>query len=190
MLLALLCVAQKREEKQVAAVDKKLKKTTKQLKTSLKRTKTSSKRLQALPKLIKSVQALANKYARLRDCDGTGGAGCISCGKWFPYEELDGGHYIPTTTSSTRFNEENIHGQCWKCNRFLHGNLRGYFRGLEKKLGRERLDALEASATSRKWTRLELEELKTYYKDKINGLGRMATTSEETAEKVLDLLSS
>lgn len=125
------------------------------------------KKLQPLPKLIKTVQALANKYARLRDCDGTGGANCISCGLWFEYDMLDGGHYIPTTTSSTRFNEDNIHAQCHRCNRFLHGNLRGYFRGLEAKLGRERLDDLEASATSRKWTRDELAELKEYYTKKI-----------------------
>ena len=122
---------------------------------------------QPLPKLIKSTQALANKYARLRDCFGSGGAACISCQKWFEYEELDGGHYIPTTTSSTRFSEDNIHAQCHRCNRFLHGNLGGYFRGLEAKIGRERLDALEASATTRKWSRPELEEIKLYYKKKI-----------------------
>jgi hypothetical protein len=123
--------------------------------------------LTSLSQLKKSVQALANKYARLRDCRGTGGACCISCGEWKIFAELDGGHYIPTTISSTRFNEDNINAQCHQCNRFLHANLRGYFRGLEKKLGRERLDALEASAGPYKWTRPELEDLKLYYKQKI-----------------------
>jgi hypothetical protein len=116
---------------------------------------------------VSSVQALANKYARLRDCGGSDGAGCISCGKWFPYPELDGGHYIPTTVSSTRFDERNINAQCHRCNRFLHANLRGYFRGLEKKLGRDGLDDLEASAGPKKWTREELENIKIEYKAKI-----------------------
>lgn len=131
-----------------------------------------AKKTQPLPKLIKTVQALANKYARLRDCYGNDGTGCISCGQWFGYDMLDGGHYIPTTTSSTRFNEININAQCHRCNRFLHGNLRGYFRGMEAKYGRDRLDDLEASATSRKWTRPELLELKEYYNDKIRNIER------------------
>ncbi len=126
-----------------------------------------TKKLTSLPKLIKQVQARANLYARLRDCFGADGAACISCGLWKSFEDLDGGHYIPTTTSSTRFDEDNIHAQCHRCNRFLHGNLRGYFRGLEKKLGRKRLDALDASAGPRKWTRPELLELKSYYDNKI-----------------------
>jgi len=123
-----------------------------------------------LPKLKKQVQALANKYARLRDCFGDDGAACISCGEWFPFERLDGGHYIPTTTSSTRFDERNIHAQCHRCNRFLHGNLRLYFRGLEKKLGRDGLDDLESIAGPRKWDRSELNRIKDDYKKKIKAI--------------------
>lgn len=128
------------------------------------------KKLTPLPKLKKQLQALANKHARLRDCFGEGGGACISCGQWFPYALLDGGHYIPTTVSSTRFNEVNINIQCHKCNRFLHGNIRGYFRGMEAKYGRQRLDDLEASAGPRKWTRDELLAMKEYYKEKIRAI--------------------
>jgi hypothetical protein len=80
------------------------------------------------------------------------------------FEELDGGHYIPTTVSSTRFDERNINAQCHRCNRFLHANLRGYFRGLEAKLGRSGLDDLEALAAPTKWTRQELNAIRDYYK--------------------------
>ncbi len=144
---------------------------------------------QPLPKLKKSVQDLANKYARLRDCDGNGGAACISCGKWFSYEQLDGGHYIPTTVSSTRFDERNIHAQCHRCNRFLHANLRGYFRGLEKKLGRSGLDDLEAIAGPKKWTREELTELKEYYNGKIKALqaGKTPGTESDPRLEVLEM---
>lgn len=116
---------------------------------------------------LQTVQTLANKYARLRDTFGTGGAACISCGVWKSFEELDGGHFIPTTVSSTRFDERNINAQCHRCNRFLHGNQRGYFRGLEKKLGRSELDDLEAGAAGHKWTQDELKALKEYYAEKI-----------------------
>jgi hypothetical protein len=97
-----------------------------------------------------------------------GGAACISCGEWKSYEELDGGHFIPTTYSSTRFDERNINAQCHRCNRFLHGNTRLYFRGMEAKYGRAVVDGLESAAGAYKWTRAELEQLKRYYKDKIN----------------------
>lgn len=118
----------------------------------------------------KSVQALANRYARERDCFGHSGTGCISCGEWTSFEKLDGGHYIPSTVSSTRFDERNINAQCHKCNRFLHANLRGYFRGLEAKLGRDGLDDLESIAGPYKWTREELNALKLYYKRKLADL--------------------
>jgi len=144
---------------------------------AVKPKKTTKKKNITRPKKsvsLASVQTLANKYARLRDCFGNDGAGCISCGRWFSYEELDGGHYLPATShySSTRFDERNINAQCHRCNRFLHGNLRGYFRGLEKKLGRSGLDDLEAAGHPYKWSQDELRELRSYYNDRITAIGR------------------
>ena len=122
--------------------------------------------------MLDSLQTIANRYARERDCFGDTGAACISCGKWFPFEELDGGHYIPATAThaALRFDERNINAQCHRCNRFLHANLRGYFRGLEKKLGRDGLDDLEAADGPKKWTKEEIDELKLYYKRKLADL--------------------
>ena len=122
--------------------------------------------------MLDSLQTIANRYARERDCFGDTSTACISCGKWFPFEELDGGHYVPATAthSALRFDERNINAQCHKCNRFLHANLRGYFRGLEKKLGRDGLDDLEAADGPKKWTKEEIDELKLYYKRKLADL--------------------
>ena len=145
------------------------------------------KKLQSIPKLKKSVQALANRYARLRDCFGSDGAFCISCGIWFPLEGLDGGHYRPTTHSATRFREDNIWAQCHKCNRFLHGNLTGYFRGLEAKIGRPALDRLDAIPRDHTWTRDELEELKVYYKEKINAIERGEDPTSDTGLGLSDM---
>lgn len=119
-----------------------------------------------------SLQVLANRYARERDCFGQDGANCISCGHWFSFEELDGGHYVPATSThaALRFDERNINAQCHKCNRFLHANLRGYFRGLEEKLGRDGLDDLEAADGPKTWTKEEIDELKRYYKQKLTDI--------------------
>ena len=40
------------------------------------------------------------------------------------------------------FDEENIHGQCVRCNKWLHGNLAVYSTNLLALLGKKRFDAL------------------------------------------------
>lgn len=123
--------------------------------------------------LTARVKTMAQKYARLRDCGGyEGSAICISCGTLKPYKELDGGHFIPSTCSATRFDERNINAQCHKCNRFLHGNQRHYAKGMLTKYGQEAIDELEAIEFSiKKWTYDELSELYDYYVDKLKEWG-------------------
>lgn len=117
--------------------------------------------------LKKKAQKLANEYARRRDCMN-GGANCISCGLWFDYEDLDGGHFMPTTVPGVRFDERNINAQCRKCNRFGHGEQAKYFVGMEKKYGREVIDYLMNPIHKRYiWDRYELEDIIEYYKKKI-----------------------
>lgn len=120
-----------------------------------------------------ATQAACNKYARLRDCFGDTGTGCISCGQWTPYEKLDGGHFIPTTSSDIRFDERNVNAQCQRCNRFLHGNPRHYYKGMLRKFGQDVVDDLESREfVSKKWTREELLAIRKYYNDKIKRIER------------------
>lgn len=118
----------------------------------------------------KGIQALANRYCRLRDTRGDGAA-CISCGQWFQHDYLQGGHFMPTTVSSIRFDERNIHAQCVTCNLYLHGNQAKYFAGLEQKLGREVVNELLEAPRAYKWTRQELEDIGNYYKAKLKEIG-------------------
>jgi hypothetical protein len=116
--------------------------------------------------MIHKLQQLVQKYARLRDCGGMDGkANCISCNRLFKYEELDGGHFIPKTSSSVMFDERNINAQCRKCNRFLSGNSRHYSKGMVKKYGQATVDELESlEFTPRKWTTEEIYNLIEKYK--------------------------
>jgi len=120
--------------------------------------------------LIKKLKTKAQLYARLRDCNGkSGGCNCISCRRWFPFAELDGGHFIRATHSATAFLEDNINAQCRKCNRFEDGAQHRYYINLVKKIGQERVDALmELEYISKKWTMPELEELLQYYNTKLS----------------------
>ena len=65
---------------------------------------------------------------------------CISCGK---YTTLQAGHfYSAGNHPSAKFNEDNVNGQCKKCNYFLSGNLLPYRENLIKKIGQERVDKI------------------------------------------------
>ena len=118
--------------------------------------------------LIERVQRRANLYARLRDTRKEGGAGCISCGVYKPLADLDGGHFIATTSAAVRFDERNINAQCLRCNRFLHSNARGYYKGMLAKYGPDVTAELESQEfLTKKWQETELLALDEYYKEKI-----------------------
>lgn len=115
---------------------------------------------------IKVLQAVFNRFIRLRDKD----KGCISCGK-----ELTGiyhaGHFFPTSSHpELRFNEDNVMGQCIKCNAHLHGNLGQYANKLPKRIGWERFEKLYEPTTALKLTIPEILELIKFYKEKIKTL--------------------
>lgn len=107
-----------------------------------------------LPALLKKAQIVFNRWIRNRDKD----KGCISC----PAQVSEAGHYYSQGHhSALRFNEVNTNGQCTRCNRFLHGNLIAYRKGIIKRHGQQKLDLLDSAARNRvkKWSRVELEEI-------------------------------
>lgn len=120
---------------------------------------------------IKETQVAFNAYIRERDKDQA----CICCGKPLGESKLGGGfdcgHYRSTGSAPhLRFNEDNAHGQTKFCNRYRAGNAINYRFGLIKRIGLERVEALEADNEPRKWTIDELKELKQKYKDKLKEL--------------------
>ena len=89
-----------------------------------------------------SIKALRRKldlafsfYIRQRDQ----GKPCITCGKHAP---LQAGHFIKRQHQATRWDERNCHGQCVRCNMWLHGNEGAYALALVDKYGRATVDEL------------------------------------------------
>lgn len=110
----------------------------------------------SLPKLLAKTQKVFNAWVRNRDRE----KGCVSCksGK----VEQASHFYSAGKHSALRFTEDNCHGACVRCNYFLSGNLLPYRATLLKRIGQQRLDILEATATRRavhKWSRFELEQI-------------------------------
>lgn len=106
-------------------------------------------------------------YIRLRDTMPNGMFRCISCGNIKPFSEADCGHFFSRKHGSTRWDEDNCHAQCIRCNRFLDGNLVNYRSNLIVKIGQERFDELEyRHHQTRQWRKSEIKELLDFYKDK------------------------
>lgn len=102
----------------------------------------------SVAELIKKAQKAFNAYIRERDKE----LPCINCGK---YKTLQAGHLYPTSTySALRFNEDNTNGECLHCNYFnSQSHSYGYRINLEKKIGKERLQALDDLAAQSKRNR-------------------------------------
>lgn len=116
-----------------------------------------------VPQLIKIAVRHFHLFIRNRDQ----GQPCISCGK---HTKLQAGHfYSAGNNPATRFDEDNVHGQCLKCNYFLSANLLPYRANLIEKIGLERYELLEQKVENskkqiHKWDRFDLIELILKYK--------------------------
>lgn len=99
------------------------------------------------PKLKLKAQTVFNAFIRKRD----EGLPCISCGS---YNTAHASHFMSAGNYNyLRFNEDNVHLSCVKCNTFLHGNLIEYRKRLIQKIGQERVEYLELMGTIHRTTK-------------------------------------
>jgi len=66
---------------------------------------------------------------------------CFTCGKHLPLKARQAGHYIPREVKFLRWDFDNVHVQCAKCNVAMGGNLKQYSERLPSGV-RHRLDFL------------------------------------------------
>ena len=135
------------------------------IKTEKEAYKIEKDRIKTRSDWIKEVQHACNAYIRARDRDQP----CISCGKRLE-KGYHAGHFRPTTHAPTRFNEDNIHGQCIQCNLYLHGNTERYKESLVLRIGLDRVNKLFEPHEPAKWTIEDLKTMKTEFKLKLKAL--------------------
>lgn len=125
--------------------------------------------LKTLSDYKKEARLVFQKWIRERDKNKP----CISCSSntsnlW------DGGHYLKAELySGLIFNEDNVHKQCRKCNRFLGGNELNYRKGLIERYGVKFVEDLESIADEnrvKKYTKEELIEIKKKYQTKLKNI--------------------
>ena len=112
-----------------------------------------------------------HEYIRRRDADNSSGyCSCISCNKPIHFTESDAGHFIGRQHLATRWNENNVHAQCRKCNRFEYGRQYEYSLALGADLAEE---LLLASRQIMKLSDFEYMEIFEEYRDKLEELKKI-----------------
>lgn len=113
--------------------------------------------LKTLSDWRKEAQTAVNAYVRVRDADKP----CISCGRHHQ-GQYHAGHYLSRGAHpELSLDERNIHKQCSVCNNHLSGNQIEYRKGLIARYGIEYVEWLEGPHQPKKYSREELEALKT-----------------------------
>ena len=112
----------------------------------------------AIKSILINLRMQLHGYIRERDK----GKLCISCNSQWTHEFQAGHFYKSELYSSLKFDKDNIHGQCKKCNLFLEGNEGGYRLGLIRRYGQGFVEILDKKAAkykkdSFKW---DIEDLK------------------------------
>lgn len=129
-----------------------------------------------ITKLKSEAQSIFNKYVRLRDH----GLPCISCGRvmngssfYAKASDIDASHYRSRGAApQLSFNLHNVHSACTVCNRQLSGNIVSYRLGLIKKIGEEKVIALESNNLTRKFDRDYLARIKAIFSKKVKKIER------------------
>lgn len=118
-------------------------------------------------KVLKELaQKIFNMYIRERDAK----LPCISCGTTNDIQ-YHASHFKPAGGYSyLRFDENNVHKSCVRCNSHLAGNLVPYRVALIEKIGIKEVERLEKPNQLKRWKAEELQEIITTYRAKIKEL--------------------
>ena len=112
-----------------------------------------------------------SQYIRQKDAvDGY--SKCVTCGNVNHYKKHHAGHFIPQSQgNAVRFEENNVHVQCLRCNVHLGSNGPEYYTFMLDTYGQEEIDRLRAlSNTTVKYTIADLQELEQKFKQKLEDL--------------------
>ncbi len=119
--------------------------------------------------LKKQARIYCHKYIRLRDKD----LPCVSCGcQYNELNTLQAGHFKNDGNHAmVRYNEDNLAGQCVRCNMHKGGEEKRYEVELRRRIGDARVDHILSIAFDVKsYSVVELKEIIDTYKSKIRDL--------------------
>jgi 5-methylcytosine-specific restriction endonuclease McrA len=114
--------------------------------------------------LKKKADAVFSKYIRNRDSED-GFAECFTCGVQKPISQMQAGHFVSRAVNKLRYDELNVHAQCYSCNVVKHGDLYTYAKKLDEFHGDGTAEMLHAQRhDTHKFTIGELQQVIEEYK--------------------------
>jgi hypothetical protein len=129
------------------------------------------KKLVSMSLLEKKLDKIFSIYSRLKDADEGGTVTCVTCNVLKHWKDVDAGHFIKRQYRSVRWNDMNVHPQCFRCNHFMGGRQDDYANFIIKTYGQESFNLLMASKYQIvKHTRSDLEEMIEEYSQKVKGM--------------------
>jgi len=115
-------------------------------------------------KLIEKLDKVFSLFIRLRD-----NCICYTCGKRGEIRQMQAGHYVSRKCMLLRWDEKNVHCQCYACNVCKHGDLITYRERLVKDYGQSAIEELESKRyITYKHSIEDLEKLIDFYKNAID----------------------
>jgi len=90
-----------------------------------------------------------SEYVRRSEANKDGYVACVTCGivKYWKGDGMHAGHFVPQAQGdAARFELDNIHTQCYRCNVNLGGNGAEYTPWMIAKYGQERVDEIRQLA--------------------------------------------
>lgn len=129
------------------------------------------KKKQSLRTLKAKAWSLFSEYVRRKYADANGYARCYTSGAVMPWKELQCGHAIGGRHGAVLFDEEICRPQSVRDNVFLRGNYPIFTTKLIKENGMAWWESkLEGAKRVVKYTRSDLEDLISEYKQKLESL--------------------
>lgn len=149
----------------------------KTLKKKVAKKKVSKKSPVKKPKMTnekKKLRSIFNEYIRVRDSIKTTRAPffcrCCTCRAIIANKDarLHAGHFIKSTHNTVTFNEENVHGQCCKCNTFEGGREAEYSGFIINNYGMNKFEwFLAQKGMTKQFKAYELIEMQHKYYEKL-----------------------
>jgi 5-methylcytosine-specific restriction endonuclease McrA len=126
--------------------------------------------LKTITQLRAEAQKEVNSYTRLRDSH----LPCVSCGQNPYIGQRHASHFRPRSTASQlAYNLHNINASCAQCNSSKSGNLGPYRIELVKRIGLDKVEALENNSELANYSREYLIRMKEVFRKRVKHLAKL-----------------
>ena len=140
--------------------------------TKTKKTKSPTK-----TKLRKRADSVFSTFVRLRDSNKQWIVTCPLCWSKLPRKQAQNMHFIKRSCWLYRFNEDNCHAGCYRCNVVLSWNYIEYTRWMQRQYGIEAVDEMIANSkkVGKEWSKSDYQNIIDKYTQRIVDLSKQLT---------------